>query len=337
MMSPDVSRPEPKRPEIDHAADFYRRYPGETVTLFSRVTANADLGNFRLRVTLPDGLEYADCRALSQPPGAMPLFSHADGITHLIWDVERTAGQSAVYEYWVKAMVSATAVDRSFESKAVLTSAGSDDQGLYLEGIINIAVAAKGRLLKYLPGIYQEDELMGRLLMLFESFLDPIEMQIENSASYYDPRLSPPDFLPWLASWTGLVLDNQLPEKARRKLLTHSAFLFRKRGTRSGLQKYLEICTGGKVQIIEHFSENFRLGPNTFLGPGIAFGLENVPNTFKVNVRLPADPAGRRVENTGRERSLVERKIAAIIEAEKPVHTGYELNVEIDPNLEWQS
>ena len=323
---------------VAHVADFSRRYPGETVTFFTRVTAGTDLGNFRLRVTLSDGLEYADCRAFSQTMGVMPIFSHGDGVTHLIWDVARASGQSAVYEYWVKASVLPTLENRTFESKAVLTAkADGEGEGLYTEEITSIAVEARGRYLKYLPSIYQQDELMGRFLMLFESFWAPIEMQIDQNADYYDPRLAPPEFLPWLASWTGMVLDSQLPLKIRRRLLHASASLFRKRGTCRGLQEYLEIYTNGKAQINEHFSENFRLGAKAFLGPGIAFGSENAPNTFSVSLRIPFNPAWQDDENLRREISLIERKAVSIIETEKPIHTGYELYVEIDLNLEWQS
>ena len=206
-------------PEVSHTADFHRRYPGETVTFFSRVSSGADLGNFRVRITLPDGLIYSDCRAFNQPQSPVPLFSHAEGITHLIWDVKQEPGSPSTYDYWVKAVVAPVSNDFSVESKAVLTSEGADGQSIYAEEITSITVAAKGRYLKYLPGIYQDDELMGRFLMLFESFLSPIEMQIDKNADYYDPRLAPAEFLPWLASWTGIVLDSQLPEKTRRKLL----------------------------------------------------------------------------------------------------------------------
>jgi phage tail-like protein len=324
-------------PVVSHTVDFLRRYPGETVTLFSRVNLIADLGSFRMRITLPDGVTYSDCRAVNQPQGTMPLFSYADGVTHLIWDVVRESGQPADYEYWVKAVVSPTTVDCSLDSKAVFTTEEAGDQSLYIEEIVRISVTAKGRYLKYLPSIYQEDELMGRFLMLFESFLAPIEMQIEKNANYYDPRLAPAEFLPWLASWTGIVLDSQLPEKTRRKLLNASPSLFRKRGTRQGLQDYLEIFTGGKAQIIEHFSENFYLGPSAFLGPGIAFGSGNVPNTFMVNLSIPPNPAAMSAEDLHKDKLLVERKVASIIESEKPAHTGYELHVEIDPNLKWQN
>jgi phage tail-like protein len=318
---------------VAHVADFFWRYPGEIVTFFTRVTAGVGLGDFRLRVTLPDGLEYTDCRALSQPSATAPLFSHAEGVTHLIWNVPHASEPSAVYEYWIQAVVSPTLKDLSFESKAVVTA---EAQGLYTEEIICVAVKARGHYLKLLPAIYQQDELMGRFLMLFESFLAPIEMQIDHNADYYDPRLAPPEFLPWLASWTGMALDNQLSLKTRRRLLHASAALFRKRGTRRGLEEYLEIYTGGKVQIMEHFSENFRLGEKAFLGPGIAFGVENVPNTFSVRLSVPLNPTWQDADDIHRGKTLIEHKVASIIETEKPVHTGYELYVEIDPNLEYQ-
>ena len=56
-----------------------------------------------------------------------------------------------------------------------------------------------------------------------------------------------------------------------------------------------------------------------------------------VNLRIPPDPAAVERDEMHQVTRLIERKVAAIIEAEKPAHTGYELNVEIDPNLEWQN
>jgi hypothetical protein len=45
---------------IAHAADFYRRYPGEIVTLFTRVEAHRALPGFTLRIAVPEGLIPGD-------------------------------------------------------------------------------------------------------------------------------------------------------------------------------------------------------------------------------------------------------------------------------------
>ena len=45
---------------VDHVADFYRRYPGESVTLSTRVRVEQDVPGFSLRVLLPAGMELED-------------------------------------------------------------------------------------------------------------------------------------------------------------------------------------------------------------------------------------------------------------------------------------
>jgi phage tail-like protein len=204
---------------------------------------------------------------------------------------------------------------------------------LYLEERVSVAIKAKGRLLKYLPSIYHEDDLMGRLLMLFESFLAPIEKQIDTQQYYLDPQMTPMEFLDWLASWLGVELDADISEKQRRRLLVEASRLYKLRGTRQGLIEYLEIISGGRVEIVEHFSENFRLGPQSFMGPGIALGKENIPNTFGVKVWIPPLPGAVSEAEKNRWKLLWERKTQAIIDAEKPVHSGYDLSLEYDPEL----
>ncbi|HEY4720700.1 MAG TPA: FHA domain-containing protein, partial [Anaerolineae bacterium] len=60
--------------------------------------------------------------------------------------------------------------------------------------------------LKYMPTVYGTSGFIGRFLMIFESILTPVDRQIGNLPYYFDPRMAPPDFLPWLAGWLGLVL-----------------------------------------------------------------------------------------------------------------------------------
>lgn len=328
MRPDDLLNSPAARGSVAHVADCYRRYPGETVFFFTRIELPADLPAFRVRIVLPPGLALVDSRASGMLAGRLPLAALDGETRHLIWDVEREPGSPALIEIRTETRVLPATANRSCESRAVLTS-GDETLG---EETVSVAVQAKGRYLKFLPNIYQDDELMGRFLMLFESFLGPIEQQIEGLPNFFDPKMAPPDLLPWLASWSGLVLDDQLPEDRRRELLNEAAFLFKKRGTRQGLEKYLAITTGGSVSISEHFSENFCLGPAAFLGPGIALGNENRPNTFSVRLSLPPFPSDMSAEERGQQSLLVERKVMAILESEKPVHTGYDLHLEIESN-----
>jgi phage tail-like protein len=172
---------------------------------------------------------------------------------------------------------------------------------------------------------------MGRFLMLFESFLAPLDSQIKGQSDYLDPFLAPVEFIPWLASWTDMKIDEELPPENKRNLLKVSASLLRARGTRKALKEYLEIYTGGKVEIREHFSQNFQLGKDAKLGQDTALGTDNVPQTFTVKLNLPPLPGELDEDERSMQMLNYERKIRAIIEAEKPIHTGYKLLIQTGP------
>jgi len=317
---------------ISHVADFYRRYPGEMVTFYTRVEVQRSLPALTVRVSLPPGLEPEDSYVVAGDwgdDGNALLEVEPDGMTnHFVWQTEATADLSdnTRYEFQVRARVAPTGRDVTLESRA---AAVCDAAQCTAEETVTVAVSARGRYLGYLPALYHDDELMGRFLMLFESFWSPIERQIDHLPFYFDPRLTPADFLPWLASWLDLTLDERWPEEKRRRLVCEAASLYRKRGTRRGVQEFLALYTGKRPRIIEHRADNFCLGYGALLGPGIALGLDNKPHTFTVALRLPQSPALDEEERAQKE-SDRRRIIESIIESEKPAHAGYNLRLEIE-------
>jgi phage tail-like protein len=320
---------------VSHAADYYRRYPGESVTFFTRVELSEPSRGFTLRVVLPVGLKLEGSLAEDLSTNRLPIVYQDSGETNLVWQVVSSDREDRDFEFQVWGTVGQTLDDINLESRAILTIMDDIEEertGLvYLEETVVLSIFAKSRYLKYLPGIYQEDELMGRLLMLFESFLDPLDKKIESQADYFDPKLAPKEFLPWLASWTGLPVEPTMDEVAQRRLANKASQLIHARGTRNGLQDYLAALTGGEVNIVEHFSDNFQLGQEAKLGLGIALGTDNIPNTFSVYVKmLDVDYGSDEEANTIRKHAL-EHKIYSIIEAEKPAHTGYTLHLEYEP------
>ena len=70
--------------------------------------------------------------------------------------------------------------------------------------------------LQYLPTPYQGDAFLGRFLRIFESILGPIEQTIEGVANYFDPHLTPVETLPWLASWSAMILEEDWPIPAHQ-------------------------------------------------------------------------------------------------------------------------
>src|SRR4029077_9651773 len=116
-----------------------------------------------------------------------------------------------------------------------------------------VPTLAASSYLQYLPAPFHEEPFVGRFLLIFESILSPIERTIDNVASYFDPRLTPPEMLPWLASWVGLELDENWPLAQQRQLVLWATRLYRWRGTRRALREHLRLYTGRTPLIVENF------------------------------------------------------------------------------------
>lgn len=184
-------------------------------------------------------------------------------------------------------------------------------------------------LLNYLPAIYREarcpcDEpvdgfadlpFFQRFLLGFADSLAPLSEMLDGMDRRFGADTAPPDFLPWLATWAALAMDENWQEMKRRLLIQEAAELYRWRGTRRGLSRYLEIYAGVTPQINDQPFAGMRLGPNTLLGQG-ATVLGDVPvHTFVVTLAMPGAAA------------INEQIVRDIIESEKPAHTGYALRI----------
>ena len=84
-----------------------------------------------------------------------------------------------------------------------------------------------------------------------ESIWEPLEQRQDHIDAYFDPATSPASFLPWLASWIDPTLNTRWPEKRLRALLAEAMNLYRWRGTRYGVARMIELCTGLTPQITE--------------------------------------------------------------------------------------
>lgn len=314
--------------QVSHVADFYHRYPGETVTFYTLVEIMEAVPGFILRIRLPETTAAHNYR----PPAnhdlpVVPDLEIGSRADYLVWRVEQKLPAGTRYEYQTLVTVGPITADTTLESQATIHL---DSGGPVATETVCVTVDAKGRYLEHLPALYNNDEMMGRFVMLFESFWKPIERQIEDMWVYMDARLTTSEFLPWLAGWIGLALDENWPEYKRRRLLLAAARLYRMRGTARGLIEYLEIYTDREAEIHEQRAENFRLGPEAYLGPNIALGRGNRPHTFTVSLQLPPVEAEDE-EERGLQEALRRRTIESIIESEKPAHTSYTLQLEIEP------
>lgn len=86
-----------------------------------------------------------------------------------------------------------------------------------------------------LPSLYQGESFTGRFLSVFDDAIAPLLSTLDSMDAYLDPGLTPPDFLPWLAGWVGIELDENWSDAQQRRLLARAVALLQWRGTRRGL------------------------------------------------------------------------------------------------------
>ncbi len=168
---------------------------------------------------------------------------------------------------------------------------------------------------RLLPSVFQRTASAGSplfaILDLMETMQTPSETVLERLAKTFDPYRTPDDFVAYLASWVDLevLLDvprgNNSSAAARlstgmgrlRELTAAAMTLSQWRGTRKGLQLFLQTATG---------MDGFDIDEKTIGAGGKA-------RPFHLRIKAP----GQLIKH----RALVER----IIELEKPAYVTYEL------------
>ncbi|MBA3454670.1 MAG: PASTA domain-containing protein, partial [Deltaproteobacteria bacterium] len=145
----------------------------------------------------------------------------------------------------------------SYEDRdTVLEQKPARGQMVYEGTEVTIWVARRG-LLENLPAIYRRSDGVGRNLVrevcfVFEHMFDSIEVNLIDGWRFYDPHVSPLDFLDWLAGWTAFTLDLDWPEAQKRALIKRAVDLYRIRGTRRGLALFLMLFIGKEPDIEEN-------------------------------------------------------------------------------------
>ena len=174
--------------------------------------------------------------------------------------------------------------------------------------------------LRYLPAIYQEDktgrEFLERFLSIFETVFSEIETGISTVYKYIDSETAPQDFLHWLGTWLNLAMEEDWPEKMKRRFLSHAPELYQKKGTAAGIKKLIEIYTGKPPAILE--------------------GLTCIPIPLQETPPGKTPPPAKSSRETAhhfivimtlspREYEALEPGVTRLLDEEKPAHTEYKL------------
>jgi phage tail-like protein len=211
---------------------------------------------------------------------------------------------------------------------------------------------AMSNYLQHLPAVLQQGPFLGRLLLAFEAVLsgfpegeapsvdDPaaqqdlavpgLEQLIAGVSACLAPtpdpdgRQAPEDFLPWLAQWAAASLRDDWSEATKRAFLAEVIPLYKRRGTRAGMECVLRLCVGD-VAVSEIDRQDTTSYPLPFLvgDPPLSWlGYDDGVRAhhFRVVLRVAlADPA---------ELARKARQVREIVDREKPAHTTYSLRVE---------
>lgn len=315
-------------------ADYYSRYIGEEITFAFRLDAMQDIPDLSLRFSLPKGFLLKDAVMVS----AVDTDDHLDqrvpvlegsldsDVSHYLWQFDKQIASGSRLEFMVR--VELAYAEENHMLGAVATLSGSVLEQPLMQ-VVNINVKTKADYLRFLPAIYDDDDFMGRFLMLFESFWNPISNQIDHLDYYFDPKMAPPEFLAWLASWFSITFQDDWSEEKRRALIYEAQSLYRKRGTRGALSRFIEIYTGAEPEIVEHRGEDFRLGVAALMGAGLSLGEGGeMPYSFTVSLELSELDAADKQE---KERKETARRLAIekIISNQKPAGMAYALNLKL--------
>jgi phage tail-like protein len=210
--------------------------------------------------------------------------------------------------------------------------------------------------LRYLPPLYREEPVsaafLERFLSIFETTFEGLDQEIDRLFHYFDPSLAPKDFLPWLASWINLSLDEDLPEARVRRFIQRAPYLYSRKGTAASLTEFLKIYTDMPVYLSEHLTDgkplvlglkDWTLGSGLSLlgsGPrGMRVGHTTVVGHSAVRDRVsdPDEPFLRLARRfsvvLNMDRNEFEKRKATlqrIIREQSPAHTSFTIRVSGD-------
>ncbi|MFE6667227.1 phage tail protein I [Streptomyces sp. NPDC057697] len=145
-----------------------------------------------------------------------------------------------------------------------------------------------------LPALYADDDLAQRFTAGLDTVLAPVLSTLDNLPAYFDPALTPADFLPWLSSWVAADADPAWPAELRRAVIARAVELHRWRGTRRGLVEHLRLCFGVQADIQDGGGATWSSEPGAPLPP---------PPTGELLVRVWALHGG--TVDAGRVRDVV--------------------------------
>lgn len=159
-----------------------------------------------------------------------------------------------------------------------------------------------------MPALFHDDDFAQRMLSAFDEVLAPIFCTLDNIDAYFDPDLAPDDFVPWLATWVGMALDENWSLARQRELVKRAGDLYSWRGTARGLAAQVAIYTGVEPEIVETGGCTWSAAPGA-----------QAPGSVEPRVTV-------RIRVTGAD-AVDEERLERIVASAKPAHVVHEVEV----------
>ena len=161
----------------------------------------------------------------------------------------------------------------SYETRdTVLAQKPARGQMVYAGDKVMLTVSRESYV-KWLPTIYQRADVNGQnffrdFLWILQHLFSTIEEQLDIIHTFFDPFEAPEKFLPWLASWSAMVLEEDWPIEKKRRLIRRAIELYRIRGTVKGLKLFISMFTGHEPEIKENVwpFRGWRIGVTSDIG-----------------------------------------------------------------------
>lgn len=148
----------------------------------------------------------------------------------------------------------------------------------------------------YLPELYQKgmgsNSFLDRYLSIFQSLYDDMGEQIKDVVNNLDPKTADDISLEWLAEWLDVEMPYIWNEKQLRFLLAHSMEFQEARGTKRGIELFVELYTGEKPFVIE-WQEWALYREQKEYGKLLGQLYTDNPNSFTVLVRESCIPTNK--------------------------------------------
>jgi phage tail-like protein len=204
----------------------------------------------------------------------------------------------------------------------VLAQKPTRGQMVYTGDKVSLTISRESYV-KWLPTIYQRNDVDGKnflrdFLWVTQHVFSSVEDTLDVLHTFFDSYEAPEEFLPWLASWAAMVIDEEWPLAKKRRLIKRAIELYRLRGTVKGLKLILSMFSDAEPEFKENQwpFKGWRVGVTSAIGiDTVVLPQVNLAHAFIVE--MPVAYTNLAPESVVR--------IHELIQMEKPAHTQYYL------------